>query len=193
GGIVVNEILPDPTGSPGVDTDGDGTATATDEFIELYNAGNETVDLGGLELWDPGARRWFTFPDDSPLPPDACALVAVRVAEGGALPVLGPEDLAFDAGRSTGVLNNGGDNVIVLEPESAHYLQLTYDDLAAVDPALDLGPYGFPAHAELAGDIQRWGDHAAGTSLARSPDGTGDPLLHLDLGEPASPGRSNDG
>lgn len=45
--VVLNEILPAPNG---VDWDGDGTADYLDEWIELYNAGNTTVGLGGWQV-----------------------------------------------------------------------------------------------------------------------------------------------
>lgn len=34
------------------DTDGNGTAGATDEFVELYNSSDIAIDISGLELRD---------------------------------------------------------------------------------------------------------------------------------------------
>ena len=113
-GIVVNEVLPDPNGVDNFDTDGNGTAAAVDEFVELYNSSQDTIDIGGLELWDPGADHWFTIPAGTLLPPASFAVVIVGVQVGGELPLLPAGSVAFDAGRSSGVFNNGGDNLGVV-------------------------------------------------------------------------------
>ena len=62
GGIVINEILVDPNGSINFDTDNDGAAFETDEYVELYNASGGPINIGGLQLWDQGLGNWFTFP-----------------------------------------------------------------------------------------------------------------------------------
>ncbi|MCK4634484.1 MAG: lamin tail domain-containing protein, partial [Candidatus Aenigmarchaeota archaeon] len=49
--IAINELLPDPNGTQDYNHDGNFT-DAGDEFIEIYNYGDEEVDLSGWELRD---------------------------------------------------------------------------------------------------------------------------------------------
>jgi hypothetical protein len=192
GGIVVNEVLPDPNGTgSNVDTDGNGTAATTDEFVELYNRSGEPVELAGLELWDPSAGDWFVVPEASVLQPGAVALIVVGTQDGGTLPDVPVGALAFDADRSRGVINNGGDNVIILDREAGAYVQVLYNGDDPVDPTAELTEDGFPSDAVRAGEVEDWGSDSDGSSLGRNPDGTGAPAIHGEFGGPASPGGLN--
>jgi len=63
--VVINEVAYDPEG----DLSGDGTVSETgDEFIELYNAGGASVDLGGWDVGDTNSGR-LTFPGGTTLEP----------------------------------------------------------------------------------------------------------------------------
>lgn len=191
GGIVINELLPDPSGATSVDTDGNGAAETTDEFVELFNAGAVAADAGGLELWDPSAGNWFTVPADTEIEAGATLLVVVGVADGGALPAVDAGAVAFDAGHSRGVINNGGDAVILLDPEASVYLQVHYNGAGAADPETELAGDGFPGDATAAAPAEDWGSDIDGTSLARNPDGSGAPEPHTGIGDAASPGSPN--
>lgn len=191
GGIVVNEFLADPTGDTNVDVDGNGEATSTDEFLELYNTGADPVDLAGLELFDPSAGAWFTVEQEALLQPGGFAAVLVKVGNTGSLPDLPEGNHAFDAGYYMAILNNGGDNILLLDREAGEYLHIVYNGAQAMDPTVKLVDDGFPADAVRLGDIQNWGSPTSGASLGRDPDGIGIPTVHLELGEPASPGTSN--
>jgi len=98
GSVSLNEFLPYPHD---VDWDGDGSADYLDEWIELYNGGNEAVSLGGWKLDD--------------------------VADGGSSPYVIPEGrviLAYGYAlffrRETGlVLSNSGDTVRLLYPDGS--------------------------------------------------------------------------
>lgn len=184
GGITVHEVLPDPTGSPGVDTDGNGSPTSSDEFVEIANGAEETVSIAGLELWDPGAKLWFSFPDGAELEPGGVAVVLVRVAEDGAL----PEGIAFDAAHSS-VLNNGGDVVILYDPDADQYTALGYGGEAELDPTITVE--GFSASATRAGSFEEWSGTYNGRSLTRPEVGAaaGAVVPHTELAaDGASPG-----
>lgn len=180
--IVVNEILPQPV-SPGggFDTDGNGTVSALDEYVEFYNTGPDPVDLGGLQLWDPGTGHWFTFPPDSILEPGGHAIVVVGVQPGGSLPPVPPGSLAFDAGRGTAVLNNPGDVVFVYDPDTGEYIAAAYGNWPLIDPndpstwgdapSSTAGLAGFPPDATLIGEGEEWGPLIPGESIQRVPDG----------------------
>ncbi len=104
-GINLNEVLPAPRA---VDWDGDGTANAEDEWIELHNLGSQAVDLGGWALDD--------------------------VADGGSLPYVIPAGTQVAAGglvvffrRQSGVvLNNDVDEVRLLAPDGSLRDQFAY-------------------------------------------------------------------
>ena len=175
GGICINEILIDPNGTANFDTDGNGTADTTDEFVELYNLSGSAVDISGWQLWDAGVDNWFVFPgsaDDGTtvLAAGAYAVVVIGVQTGGNLPIMtNPNSMAFDAGRTGGVLNNGGDNVVLYDPGADEYIQLLYNGDAADDPPTDYT--GFSATASIVGSVEDWGSDADGYSLTRYPSG----------------------
>jgi DNA/RNA endonuclease YhcR with UshA esterase domain len=66
--VLLNEFLPAPHS---VDWDNDGTADYNDEWIELYNAGQAMVGLGGWQLDDVanGGSGPYTIPADKIIPP----------------------------------------------------------------------------------------------------------------------------
>ena len=173
GGIVINEILADPNGAINFDTDGSGTAEATDEFIELYNMSGSAIDISGLELWDAGAGNWFTFPPGTVLQPGAHAMDMTGVSAGGSLPTGGPDDLFFDGGRGASLINNGGDNVTVYDPTNDSYIQAVFNGDSPDDPTLGASGYsGFSATATQSGSGENFGFDTDGESLQRYFDGS---------------------
>ena len=105
GTLWVNEILAAPAE---IDWDGDGEANRADEWIELYNAGDEPIDLRGWQVDD--------------------------VADAGSSPFLFEESVVLPARghlllfqRDTGLaLNNGGDAVRLLHPDGREADVFTY-------------------------------------------------------------------
>ncbi|WP_147115383.1 Hint domain-containing protein [Tateyamaria sp. syn59] len=174
GGIVINEVLVDPNGNTAnFDTDGDGTANATDEFVELRNVSDAAIDISGVQLWDAGSDNWFTFPPGTVLQPGAHALVITGVQPGGALPTGGPNDLAFDAGWASALLSNGDDNIVVLDPSSNTYIQATYNGDVLDDPTAGGSNYvGFPSSATRIGAGEDFGSDIDGFSIQRGPGDT---------------------
>ncbi|MEP5761163.1 MAG: Hint domain-containing protein [Litoreibacter sp.] len=172
GGIVINEILVDPNGAANFDTDGNGTASFLDEYVEIANVSGAAIDISGLELWDTGSNNWFTFPSGTILQPGAHAVVVTGVQTGGSLPS-GGTDLYFDAGRGSAVLNNGGDNVVLYDPTNDEYIAATYNGATVVDPTtsgdgnFDL----FSATATQSGSGENFGSDNDGFSIQRTSDG----------------------
>lgn len=183
GGVVINEVLFNPNGSTyKFDTDGNGTASATDEFVELYNLSASPVDISGWQLWDPGtAGNWFTFPgtaDDGTtvLAGNAYAVVVMNVDTGGSLPTMSnPASLAFSVGRGSAVINNDGDNVVLYDPGADEYIQLYFGTSAAVNPPSYVN---FSSTATLVGSSEDWADSSDGISLTRSPAGDMNVVAH---------------
>jgi hypothetical protein len=170
GGIVINEVLVDPNGANNFDTDGNGTAAANDEFVELVNTSNVAIDISGLQMWDQGVGNWFTFPPGTVLQPGGHAMVITGVQAGGSLPAVGPDDLVFDAGRGSALINNGGDNIVVYDPANDEFIQATFNGDALDDPTATYS--GFSATATRVGLGENFGNDIDGFSIQRAPDGS---------------------
>jgi len=125
--IIINEIFVDPTGVLSFDTDGNGTAAPTDEYVELFNSSNAAIDISGLELWDQGIGRWFTFPAGTPLQASGHAMVMTGLQPSGSLPAGGPNAVFFSAGRGSAVINNTGDNVTLHDPVANQFVQARFN------------------------------------------------------------------
>lgn len=187
GGIVINEVLVDPNGANNFDTDGNGTAAAVDEYIELFNDSTSAIDISGLQLWDAGVGHWFTFPVGTVLQPGAHAMVMSGVQAGGSLPTGDPGDLFFDAGRASPLINNGGDNITVLDPVNNEFIQATFNGDTLDDPTLGGGGYaGFPPGATRNGLGEDFGNDTDGFSLQRAGDGA-----NIFASDAPTPGTTN--
>jgi hypothetical protein len=82
--VIINEVLPGPQLDFEIDANGDGTVDRyEDEFVEIYNADDETIYIGGWSLADGTAKRFF-FDLDLYLAPGE----AVIVFGGGERPYL---------------------------------------------------------------------------------------------------------
>ena len=171
GGISINEVLVDPNGANNFDTDGSGRARGGDEFIELINTSNAAIDISGLELWDQGRDNWFTFPPGTVLQPGAVAVVVRNVQNGGSLPSVSGDNLAFDADYGSGVFNNNGDNIVVYDPNNDEYIQATYNGDTADDPVNGSGYSGFSSTATQSGVTEDFGNDQDGFSIQRTSAG----------------------
>ncbi len=100
-------------------------------------------------------------------------MVMSGVQAGGTLPSGDPGDLFFDAARGSPLINNGGDNVTLLDPSGAGtFIQATFNGDALDDPTLGAGGYaGFPAGASRNGSGEDFGSDTDGQSLQRTGDG----------------------
>jgi hypothetical protein len=92
--VVINEIHYDPD-----------LATNLVEFVELYNAGIETVDLSGWSLRDGIA---YQFPDQTVLPADAYLVIAQNV---NAVAIKYSISRALILGPFAGRLDNDGERI----------------------------------------------------------------------------------
>jgi uncharacterized protein YdeI (BOF family) len=103
--VVLNEFLP----SPASDWDGDGAATAEDEWIELYNSSDAWVDLSGWFLDDVDDSR------STVASPDGSAPYVLPAGSG-----IAPHSYIVVFRSTSGVaLNNSGDTVRLLGPALA--------------------------------------------------------------------------
>ncbi len=106
-GIVINEILADPTGgTQEVDVNGDGQVSAADEFVELYNSSNLPVDISGWTL-DDGDGANHTVPANTILQPGEYYLAETGFSS--SLNDTGDEVILTDTqGNSIAAIYNGG-------------------------------------------------------------------------------------
>lgn len=92
---------------------------------------------------------------------------------GGAYPPGGPDDLFFDAGRGSALINNGGDNVVLYDPANDEFVIATYNGDPMDGPTLGGGGYsGFSATATQSGLGEDFGNDTDGLSLQRAGDGS---------------------
>ncbi|MDT7604221.1 MAG: large repetitive protein, partial [Acidobacteriota bacterium] len=177
--LVINEVLADPPDGATGDANHDGQRSVSqDEFIEIVNASDADIDLGGFRIVTRSAGGVETtrhsFAPGAILSPATAAVVF----GGASLATFNPRDPAFAGAlvslASTGSLSllNGGETVVLLDPSGATVEEMNYG-----------GATG------LAGDRNQ--------SLTRAPDIYGDFTLHQSLAGSASrvfsPGKRVDG
>ncbi|MBT4120886.1 MAG: PKD domain-containing protein [Candidatus Magasanikbacteria bacterium] len=96
--IKISEFIPNPEGSD------------TTEFIELYNSGDEEIDLSGIKIDDEeGGSRAYTFPNGTIIQP-------------GEYFIVGRQDSKL-------ALNNTSDSVRLLYPDGTILQEVRYDDV----------------------------------------------------------------
>ena len=113
--VFIDEVLADPPAGSAGDANNDGTRhTYQDEFVELINAGPDTVSLDGWHLGDDdtAANKWFTFPTNAHLAPNGRALLF-----GGGVPTGFDVPVFIDDGRIGNGLTNGGDQIWLLDAD----------------------------------------------------------------------------
>jgi len=131
--IVINEIHADPHPVLG-DANNDGEVHSdNDEFLELVNVGEESLDLGGWQIKDLIKTR-FVFPEGTILN-GGCGLVLF----GGEVSVdLIEGSQVFSTG--TLALNNNGDIIYLLDQEHTIQVILSYGPEGGEDQSLTLFP-----------------------------------------------------
>ena len=185
GDVVVNEFLYAPT-------------TASNEFIELYNRSEKTIDIGALSYADEDrdfdpirARR-------TPLPPDSFVVLA---RDSTAFAARFP-DAAFVAPDGWDALNNGGDEVLLRHsPSSTIIDRVPYEaswggtdgaSLERIDPAapstvaFNFGPATAPGRATPGAQNSRYDPDRTPPSLVFAEETpSGNVAVHFS--EPIAP------
>ncbi len=159
GDLAINELLADVPVS--TDVNGDGTGDSVeDEFVEIVNAGEATVDLGGATLWDSdndGARH--TFAAGTTLMPGSAIVVfgggnASRVKGANCTAeVANADDGSLDYGLA---LSNDGDSLTLKSASGDALATLTWTSNDPADASMVLDPEidgsRTTAHDEAYGD-----------------------------------------
>lgn len=135
--LVINEVLPNPTG--GVDVNQDGSTNSDDEFVELYNNGSSDLDISGFTV-EEFARIFHTFAAGTILGPGEGILVIADIPAGGLTTPYGCYVVDADE-FFIGLNNTGTDGVAVRDVTGNIVAQMTYTN-APVGESLALSPDG---------------------------------------------------
>lgn len=100
-GLEVGDIHPD--------ADGDDNHNLNEEWVEVVNRGDDTIDLTGWSIKDESASHRYPFPDGFTLGPDS----SVRLHTGCGQDT--PERLYW-CKTGSAVWNNSGDTIFVVDP-----------------------------------------------------------------------------
>ena len=178
GGLAINEVGADPTGTPGFDTDNDGSVSLfADEFVEIINVSASPIDLSGVQLWD-GEGLIHTL--SGTLPAGGTLLILDTSADLVSATAAYPDATVVIASGTMG-LNNTGESLGLVDTSSVDndFVVFNYGDGATSDPVTD--NVSFPGSNLIGTDgTTATGD---GQSVQRSPGGD-DAIVVAD----ASPG-----
>ncbi len=117
--LIINEILADPGTTDG-DANNDGTISfSEDEFVELYNVGNQPLDISGYTMEDGYTTR-HTFPAQTTIGSGEFFVLF----GGGSVDNFNGNSQVSSSG-SLG-LNNGGDDVIIKNTAGVVVVTVTY-------------------------------------------------------------------
>lgn len=169
--IVLNEIHADPAADLPGDANGDGTRDSTDdEFIELVNTGNSTLDLSGWTLSDAASVR-HTFPQGTNLPTDR----AIVIFGGGSPNGDFGGALVQTAAANLLSLNNSGDTITLKNAGGVTILEHSYGSEAGDNQSISRDPDltgSFVKHSEIsaaAGSLFSPGTKVDGSTFGAAP------------------------
>ena len=123
--LFISEVLADPPEGPAGDANQDGHYDPhEDEFIELYNAGTDTISLASWQLGDTGSLLdYFRFPPGAFIAPGSYAVLF-----GGGNPVGFTVPVYTDGGTIGNGLNNTGEAIYLIDKTGAIVTRVSHDD-----------------------------------------------------------------
>jgi len=137
--VIITEIMFDVPRDMAGDANGDGLrGSHSDEFVELYNRSDTTIDLGGYQILDREKIPVFTFPEASLLQPHQFAVVFGAVGTAGfgdnipaqtalfAVHQNSNDNLGFDNGMGKSNFSNSGDCVVLVNAAKKDTLTEVY-------------------------------------------------------------------
>jgi len=166
--IVINEVFADPAIGIAGDANNDRIrSSSNDEFIEILNFGNMSVNISGWRLSDAVSARHIFSANTFLLP------YKYIVIFGGGTPNLA--NINWQTASSGGLsLNNGGDTVSLLSLDSQLVDQVVYNNLADQDQSIVRFPEGqggqFVLHSSLSnkGELFSPGRSVNGENIAQT-------------------------
>ena len=123
--LFISEVLADPPSGAVGDTNQDGQRdTYEDEFIELYNAGSNSVSLSGWRLGDSISQdTHFRFPPGAFIAPGSYVVLF-----GGGNPAGFTVPVYADDGRIGNGLTNSGEDIRLTDDSGAEIAVVSHDD-----------------------------------------------------------------
>jgi hypothetical protein len=118
GELLINEVLADP--GTVLDANQSGAGASDDEFVEIVNVSDVTLDLAGVRVAEPGGSV-FVMPVGTCLLPGRAVVIFGQYGGGGDF----GDSLVYGLGKAFG-LNNGGDTVTVTSATGAVLTALTF-------------------------------------------------------------------
>ncbi|MEM1273612.1 MAG: Hint domain-containing protein [Pseudomonadota bacterium] len=179
-GLIFSEFLVDNPLPDGTDTDGDGTANETDEFIEIQNTTGAAISLDGYELWSKKSGQLFAFGPGDTIDAGQTATV---VGEYTGTPPPG----FFSAGLTDGVdwLQDGQgkhhDSLYLVDTSTGEYLAFSFGH----PPRSASPPSGFPGTAKIGSGESIHTQAPNGIGFTRDQNGD---WVETDSPNPGTPG-----
>ena len=123
--LFISEVLADPPLGAAGDANRDGQRdTYEDEFIELYNAGSNPIDLSGWRLGDSKPlNTHFQFPDGAVIAPGSYVVLF-----GGGTPTGFDVPVYIDDGKIGNGLTNSGEKVSLTDANGTEIASVSHDD-----------------------------------------------------------------
>ena len=118
-------MLADPPSGAAGDANRDGQRDGyEDEFVELYNAGSASVDIGGWRLGDStSSDSYFQFPDAAVIEPGSYVVLF-----GGGTPSGFTVPVYIDDGRIGNGLTNKGEDIRLIDDKGHEIDVVSHDD-----------------------------------------------------------------
>ena len=186
GNVTITEIMYNPAGTEG-----------KTEWIELYNRGTFTLDLGGWSFDDEDTTNWGAIPAGTLLAPGKFAVVYNSFFGSISETTFRTEwNVPTDAvvvGVFWGDLNNSpsavagsiNENIVFRDAGNVTFDQVNYDDDGTIWPAATDGPSIYLSRVfDNNDDGKKWKSSVVGTNNAINPVGT-----TYNIGDIGSPGR----
>jgi hypothetical protein len=180
--LIFNEILPDVANDPvNGDANGDGYRDSSeDEFVELVNISSQPFDLTGFKLGDDEDLS-FTFPDGYMVQPGNFVVV-FGGGDVSNVPGYNPDLLQTKVfiSDSVGVGNglaNGGDFVLLISPDGAYDMYMSYEGKYNIAGPTSSVVDGIDFELRIETDVA-----ASDPSITRNPDGdisVGNPFIQI--------------
>ena len=167
-GLFFNEVLADPPAGDAGDANRDGVRDpAHDEFVEIFNGGDQPVCVTGWTLGDASRRDRHVFPIGSALEPGQ-----VLVVFGGGVPTGSFDDAVVQTAERGLNLTNAGDVLTLRDAAGEDVLKFSWGDAAGERPSRDhwAGDLSIDASISRAADrTAEWRRHDNGVDGQFSP------------------------
>ena len=123
--LFISEVLADPPEGPAGDANRDDERDPyEDEFVELYNAGADTISLASWQLGDAASLSdYFRFPPGAFIAPGSYAVLF-----GGGNPVGFTVPVYTDDGTIGNGLNNTGEAIYLIDKTGVIVTRVSHDD-----------------------------------------------------------------